>query len=313
MKADKPRRAAFLKVLLAALLTAASGMGMLYIYQLVPTTIGVGYAWLAALGVAAGLFSRIVLGRHTGALRFTAALFSVIAGLWAADWITRGFIGFEIFDLRHPTPDFTSLTELGIGWLAALLALRAWKKRPVKVVPPAPQPEPAPQPAPVPTTRPASTQVYPMRVRLAGAAERTRTSIRAAMAPVISRITSWPPKRVSRPVSLNLGRRIASEPAGHMMVVSAPPALKSVAVSPPPAKPLSPSQVKPKQVKQRKKKENLSGVKLVGAESHRCPFCLEDIDLHDPRGVKICPICKTYHHADCWDVTGMCQIPHHQE
>jgi ribosomal protein L37AE/L43A len=80
-----------------------------------------------------------------------------------------------------------------------------------------------------------------------------------------------------------------------------------VAVSPPPAKPITPRQVKKKRTK---KNDN---VKLVGAESHRCPFCLEDIDQNDPRGVKICPICKTYHHADCWDVTGMCQIPHHQE
>ncbi len=312
MKADKPRRAPFLKVLLAAMLTAASGMGMLYVYQAAPSTIGVRYAWLAALGVATGLFSRIVLGRHTGALRFASALFSVVAGLWVADWITRGFIGFEIFDFDHPTPDIASLTELGIGWLTALVALRAWKKRPEKAMPAAPQPEPvplpAPQPAPVLTTRPAATQVYPVHVRLAGAADRTRTNLRAAIAPVISRITNWPPKRVNQPVSLNLSQRVASEPAGHLMVVSNQPALKSVAVSPPPAKPLN-----PRQVKRRKKKNYDNNVKLVGAESHRCPFCLEDIDQNDPRGVKICPICKTYHHADCWDVTGMCQIPHHQE
>jgi hypothetical protein len=26
--------------------------------------------------------------------------------------------------------------------------------------------------------------------------------------------------------------------------------------------------------------------------------------------VKVCPICHTHHHADCWEVTGTCQVPH---
>jgi hypothetical protein len=27
----------------------------------------------------------------------------------------------------------------------------------------------------------------------------------------------------------------------------------------------------------------------------------------------VCPICKTWHHADCWGITGACQIPHMHE
>ncbi|KAA0274212.1 MAG: hypothetical protein L6Q49_07120 [Anaerolineales bacterium] len=45
-------------------------------------------------------------------------------------------------------------------------------------------------------------------------------------------------------------------------------------------------------------------------EVHRCPYCLEEVKLTDPRGVKKCEICNTVHHADCWDVTGECQVPH---
>jgi hypothetical protein len=52
-------------------------------------------------------------------------------------------------------------------------------------------------------------------------------------------------------------------------------------------------------------------VRLVGDEERRCPYCLEEVRKKDPRGVKICPICHTYHHADCWAVTGTCQVPHH--
>ena len=54
-----------------------------------------------------------------------------------------------------------------------------------------------------------------------------------------------------------------------------------------------------------------SHVRLRGAAEHRCPYCLDPITRRDPRGVVVCPICRTPHHADCWAVTGMCQVPHH--
>jgi ribosomal protein L37AE/L43A len=54
-------------------------------------------------------------------------------------------------------------------------------------------------------------------------------------------------------------------------------------------------------------------IRLQGDEEHRCPYCLETVEDNDPRGVKICPICGTYHHADCWTITGVCQVPHQHE
>ena len=57
---------------------------------------------------------------------------------------------------------------------------------------------------------------------------------------------------------------------------------------------------------------SLEPVKLVGIEEHNCPFCLEPVIKKDPRGLKICSSCKTWHHADCWDMTGECQVPHLQ-
>ncbi len=52
-------------------------------------------------------------------------------------------------------------------------------------------------------------------------------------------------------------------------------------------------------------------VRLRGSAEHRCPYCLDPIARRDPRGVVVCPVCRTPHHADCWAVTGMCQVPHH--
>jgi ribosomal protein L37AE/L43A len=52
-------------------------------------------------------------------------------------------------------------------------------------------------------------------------------------------------------------------------------------------------------------------IHLTGAEKYKCPYCLQPIEARDPRGIVVCPICHTRHHKDCWDVTGMCQVPHY--
>jgi hypothetical protein len=57
--------------------------------------------------------------------------------------------------------------------------------------------------------------------------------------------------------------------------------------------------------------QHTSPVRLLGEEEHRCPFCLELVEPGDGRGMVECPICHTRHHADCWAVTGACQVPHY--
>jgi hypothetical protein len=59
-------------------------------------------------------------------------------------------------------------------------------------------------------------------------------------------------------------------------------------------------------------KQTSSKVKLLGEEEHYCPYCLEQVTRDDRRGLKKCPICKTWHHADCWGEVGECQVPHYQ-
>jgi hypothetical protein len=65
-------------------------------------------------------------------------------------------------------------------------------------------------------------------------------------------------------------------------------------------------------VKSKRKHAGHSKPKLLlsGQEEHRCPYCLELIDPDDRRGVVECKICHTLHHADCWAITGACQVPH---
>ena len=64
-------------------------------------------------------------------------------------------------------------------------------------------------------------------------------------------------------------------------------------------------ELKPKRASHRKPRLQLSD-----EEEHRCPYCLELIDPDDPRGTVECKICHTLHHADCWAITGACQVPH---
>ena len=52
-------------------------------------------------------------------------------------------------------------------------------------------------------------------------------------------------------------------------------------------------------------------VHLAIVEEHRCPYCLENVSRTDPRGVVECEVCHTLHHKDCWEITGVCQVPHY--
>jgi len=51
-------------------------------------------------------------------------------------------------------------------------------------------------------------------------------------------------------------------------------------------------------------------IQFALVEEHRCPYCLDIVTRNDPRGVKECEVCHTLHHADCWAITGVCQVPH---
>jgi hypothetical protein len=276
---------------------------MLYIYQVgtFPVEVVVRYAFLTALGVSSGLFTRLILSKYTGVLRFLTALFAVIVALWVAEWVTGGYIGMKVIDLNHPYPDYASLIEMGTPWLTAVLTLRAWKKRPQKVMTVKEEPVQKPLPPPIP----ASTKVKPVHLH---ELKKRQINLRGVFTPVSRRLKSWTERAKGLPGKLNengahvnIGRPVASEP---------------MVITPPPIKPEVVSTSNRLAVKAKRKSQRIKdddNVKLVGAEEHRCPFCLEEIDLNDPRGVKVCHICKTYHHADCWDVTGMCQVPHHQD
>jgi hypothetical protein len=68
--------------------------------------------------------------------------------------------------------------------------------------------------------------------------------------------------------------------------------------------------LKGKPTRKKRGKNSSLEIHFIGEEDHTCPYCLDMVEQGDSRGVKICPECKTWHHADCWGITGACQIPH---
>jgi hypothetical protein len=60
----------------------------------------------------------------------------------------------------------------------------------------------------------------------------------------------------------------------------------------------------------RKNGHNGDALRVTGVIEDRCPYCLDIVKRNDPRGVKVCEVCGTPHHADCWSITGKCQVPH---
>ncbi len=63
--------------------------------------------------------------------------------------------------------------------------------------------------------------------------------------------------------------------------------------------------------KQKRRFRRKPRLHLSDEVEHRCPYCLELIEPDDPRGTVECQICHTLHHADCWAITGACQVPHY--
>ncbi len=59
------------------------------------------------------------------------------------------------------------------------------------------------------------------------------------------------------------------------------------------------------------KSKQLNDVKLMGEEEHVCPYCLEKVDKNE--AIVVCPECGTWHHKDCWDLTGSCGVAHRNE
>lgn len=72
----------------------------------------------------------------------------------------------------------------------------------------------------------------------------------------------------------------------------------------------SPAPGRPSRAKRWNPMHRKPDIQFAAYEEHKCPYCFEVVKRNDPRGVVECEVCHTLHHKDCWDITGVCQVPH---
>ncbi len=116
-------------------------------------------------------------------------------------------------------------------------------------------------------------------------------------------------KSVKKPAASKSGTKSRSSTV-HVSKPSSKISQKRTSIKPPARKKPSPKKIKLPGL--RKLRAN-NDVKLTGEEEHVCPYCLEEVVKNDSQGVVVCPECGTWHHQDCWNVTGACGIAHRNE
>jgi ribosomal protein L37AE/L43A len=227
---------------------------------------------VTAVGLAGGLGSRLALGDRSRALQLLAALAAVVLGLFALGNLTNWTIGLGPIEFWRDEIELFEVSQVGLATAAALLALHAWRRR----------------------------------TRLARSEARQRLSM-----PLLEIGTDRLPERARR----GGPRRVVAwasaaprlQPAGRaglrkpVAVAGGRPLIRRLNL-----RKSAPVASAPRRGRRRRRPD----VQLSMYAEHKCPFCLEDVRRNDWRGVEECPICHTLHHADCWEITGMCQVPH---
>ena len=298
------------RILLVVLLTLAFSalVPLLFLYNRAILPDVLKWTSLAAVGVFAGLVSRLLLSERTALLRLLAALLALLASLLLLGLLYPGDVGARLPDRYQSGLNLAWLGQFALGSLLAFVTLQAWKVR-VKpaghkkraaserkrgATPGSKKPRPKSSTRtgrPVQSDRPSSPGLPPAQARPASPPVRDIPSLAERLdwdrrwSSLNQKLHEWWQHGLGEPAAAS--PRLARKP-----LVRLPRRRRAVAAPPP--LPDSP-------------------VHLVGEEEHRCPYCLELVKKNDPRGITVCPICHTQHHADCWALTGVCQVPHYHE
>ena len=248
------------------------------------------YIVVLLVGLLAGFSARRFLSAHTRTLQLLSALISTALSLASLYILSAGFLGMNLFYRSTTRPDWQGLIQYGLAALGSLLVINAFRKRSAPEEPPA---APALQTAnPQPS---AKIKSWLPKFTIPSLNKREGK---------VSKIAPAKKERISA------GKSTAKKASNTLAIQKTTP--KKIAKPAAPKK-LSVAAPKTKKAARKAKKNGKPEIKFVGKEEHICPYCLDPVVDHDPRGVKICPICKTRHHADCWGITGACQIPHANE
>ena len=273
-------------------LAILGGVGLVLLYRenRIWLDITVAIAGAAGLGLVVGLAARRSLPRRSSLVRWLVAMGALTVGLLVAGLLSGGAMGLGPLLPGAPAVRWGELLQLIVAGLAAWLAVRAYSRPSLPL-----------EGAAAPdgetnwgfTYHPTIHDTQPIRARRgrsrppAEPARRPSTALRTGPS-TASALAAAGAVRTSavRPVS-PLRRSYERLVARLERAVAWRPTLG-----------LLPSQRKS------------SPIRFTGAAEDRCPYCLDIVEEHDRRGVTVCPVCHTRHHAECWAVTGTCQMPH---
>lgn len=257
----------------------------------------------ASLGLLAGFGSRFVWRNRDGFIRILYAIIATIVGMILIGSLTGSVLGIgpirlgskaanQIHKLTLDTDfldqvlalkidgrtlfDFSKMdwadpVHLAVSLAMTTLALYAWRR--------------APTPEPIDDVAPFSTPLVtpePRRGRRTSSASNGRAHVHLPESELLQPILAPTPQRRTRSNNgshpmVKAGARKAKETVSHT---------------------------------KRRRSRRKPKIQFALVEEHRCPYCLDMVIHTDPRGVKECDICHSLHHADCWAITGMCQVPH---
>jgi hypothetical protein len=231
----------------------------------------------AALGLLTGLAARLSLPRRSNGLRWVVATEGLTVGLLTAGIVSGGEVGLGTLLPLARYFRWGEVLQLASAALAAWLAIRAYA-RPEQPLPAEP-PLASGQANWGFTYHPTIYDTQPILARRGNprlVAQPTRTGTAVAR-----RSGTAPPRN-----PLHLGYRQLR--GGLVRAFSWRRPAHSL----------------------RRPGRASSPIRFTGSGEDRCPYCLDVVAQNDRRGFTTCPVCHTRHHAECWAVTGTCQMPH---
>jgi ribosomal protein L37AE/L43A len=276
---------AFLIFLL--ILSVGIGSGYLILYYLAPQTqIGQLVARVLILLVASigiGLVCRLTIPARMWFLKICFGAIGSLLSILSLDWFfstTYALLHDRTFNIEWWSVG--EYTQIGCLLCATIFIAIIGKKKPISVQREVSNPEPKK----IVQKRKSATS--PVRSAVKKKTKQNAVSLSALAKKKLVKKTTRPKKVAAKPILKNAASAIKVKATGK-------------------------TSLKKKKATTTRTRSRNNNVKLTGTEDHRCPYCLEEVRKNDPRGIVICPDCGTWHHRDCWEITGSCQIAHKHE
>jgi hypothetical protein len=271
------------KVILLFLFVTALALGLVILFREMsnyPIWLKEIFAALS-MAVTAGFGSRFIIRNQPGFVRFIAALAAYVVGLYMLGFASVWKYGMGPIEFWSKEMDWDGIVQLAIGVFLLMMVFRAWRRA-----------QPSVSEAIASPGRSAGS--LPARRKYKSPRANVKSNSRTIEPPKVSvPVFSWPKFGVPNRKKIKTSRSLAKGNARNDRVHDIPLTVN-----------------KPIRSKRRGVFRSKPHVKLALVEEHRCPYCLDIVNRTDKRGTVECEVCHTLHHKDCWEITGMCQVPH---